>query len=172
MNYHDIRKIFNIDETYTSYSKHKNIHYPYSVFMTETPVNTETGFLEIYITKNLGREFPIDAVITIYAKQGDTQVPVKSLIATENPTIIELPIANPLGDLIEGPEYFFTTYDLTIESLGYYKVITLNIRLFPNITTSFYYNLNKILQGEPIEEEIINLPPHPRDILIQDFKKF
>lgn len=171
MNYHDIRKIFNIDETYTSYSKrnYKNVNSTYSVFMTETPINTETGFLEIYITKDLGREFPIDAVITIYIKQGDIQVPVKSLIATENPTIIELPVANSLGDLIEGPEYFFTTYDLTIESLGYYKVITLNIRLFPNITTSFYYNLNKILQGEPIEEEIINLPPHPRDTLINDY---
>ncbi|MBP1925590.1 hypothetical protein J2Z76_001449 [Sedimentibacter acidaminivorans] len=170
MNYHDIRKIFNIDETYTSYSKrnYKKVNSTYSVFMTETPVNTETGFLEIYITKDLGREFPIDAVITIYTKQGDTQVPVKSLIATENPTIIELPVANLLGDLIESPEYFFTTYDLTIESLGYYKITTLNIRLFPNITTSFYYNLNKIIQGEPIEEEIINLPPHPRDKLIND----
>ncbi len=170
MNYYDIRKKFDIYMNCPSYSKrnYKNIKSGCDASMSEVPVNSEDGFLEIYITKDLGREFPIDAVITIFVKKGDTQVPVESLVATNNPTIIRLPVANSMGDLIEGPEYYFTTYGLTIESLGYYKVMTLNIRLFPNITTKFYYNLNKILQGESNKEEIINLPPHPRDKLMKD----
>ena len=57
---------------------------------------------------------------------------------------------------------------MTIESEGYYKVTTLNIRLFPEIKATFFYNLNKIIQGVPIDEKVTKIPPHPRDEVINN----
>lgn len=149
------------------YSNYGNMNTAPGICKNEVPINTEAGILELYVTKNLGKDVATDAVVTIYARQGDTfHIPVEKFLIVNNPTLIELPIAHGLGNLIKGPEYYFTTYDLTIESEGYYKVSTLNIRLFPKIKVSFFYNLNKIIQGVPYEEEIRNIPPHPRDELI------
>jgi len=125
------------------------------------------GYIEISITKDLGQEIATDAVLTIYVNQDGDQIPVVTLSPTENPTLIELPIAHLSGTLVEGPEYYFTPYNLTIEKEGYYRIITQNIRLFPNVKAAFFYNLNKIVTGQPGHEEIIIIPPHPRDILIK-----
>lgn len=160
---------------YNSYFNYGNIDYynkinaALGIINNEVPVNTEYGYLELYVTKNLGKDIATDAVVTIYARQGDEfHIPVEKVVIVNNPTIIELPIAHKLGNLIKGPEYYFTTYNLTIESEGYYKVTTLNIRLFPEIKASFFYNLNKIVQGIPIDEKVTNIPPHPRDEIINN----
>ena len=131
----------------------------------EVPVSTEMGYIEMHITKNLGRDIATDAVLTIYVNQDGNQVPVISISPTQNPTIIELPIAHPQGTLVESPEYYFTPYSLSIESEGFYRIITQNIRLFPNIKSIFFYNLNEIVSGEPGREEITIFPPHPRDVV-------
>lgn len=145
---------------YRNYYKNLNL----GVFINELPVNKEYGEIEIHITKNLGSEVATDAVLTIYVTKNGNQVPVVSLSPTANPTVIKLPVANPAGTLIEGPEYYFTPYNLTIESEGYYRIVTQNIRLFPNVKAIFFYNLNRIQAGEPNREQIITIPPHPRDI--------
>ena len=142
-----------------------------SVEFNDVPINNEVGYIELYLTKDNGQVIVNDALCTVYARQGDEyQVPVKKIITTNYPTLIELPIAHPLGTLIKGPEYYFTTYNLTIELEGYYKIITLNIRLFPNIKATFYYNFNKIIQGQPNHEEITTIPPHPRDVLTEQLE--
>lgn len=150
------------------YNKYKYRNYEcrnsnFGVFINELPVNTESGYIEIHITKNLGQEVATDAVLTIYVNQNGNQIPVTNLSPTQNPTLIELPIAHPSGALVEGPEYYFTPYNLTIESEGYYRIVTQNIRLFPNIKSIFFYNLNEIISGQPNREEIRIIPPHPRD---------
>jgi len=169
MNYYEIQKLYNGYKNYGIYNMYNcnNANLNSNIFMNEVPVNSEVGYIELYVTKNLGKEVATDAVLTIYVNRGDLdQVPVKRLITTQNPTLIELPIAHNLGNLIKVPEYYFTTYNLTIESEGYYKITTLNIRLFPKIKSLFFYNLNIISQGAPNRDEIINIPPHPRDELI------
>ncbi len=168
MNYNKFQDLYNHNKGYSFKNMYNyyNMNSNSGVFINEVPVNSELGYIELYLTKNLGQEVATDAVLTIYVRQGEeNQVPVKRLITTNNPTIVELPIAHPLGTLIKGPEYYFTPYDLTIEREGYYKIATNNIRLFPKIKASFYYNLNKIVEGTPNHEEITNIPPHPRDVL-------
>lgn len=158
----------NCYELWEYYNKCRNGNYAYrnpssNIFINEVPVSHGFGTIEIHITKNLGQEVATDAVLTIYVNQNGNQIPVASLSPTENPTVIELPIANSLGTLVEGPEYYFTPYNLTIESEGYYRIVTQNIRLFPNIKSTFFYNLNEIISGESNHDEITILPPHPRD---------
>lgn len=154
-------KHFNWCENYGSVYKNSNRESR----ADEVPVNTEMGYIEIYITKNFGRDISTDAILTIYVNQDGNYIPVTTISTTQNPTIIELPVAHPQGTLVEGPEYYFTPYSLTIESEGFYRIITQNIRLFPNIKSTFYYNLNEIVFGEPKREEITIFPSHPRDIL-------
>jgi len=131
--------------------------------MNEIPVSNEYGFIELQVTKDLGREVATGALLTIYVNHNGDQIPVAKLNITQHPTLIRLPIAHPSGTLVRGAEYYFTPYNLTIENEGYYRIATQNIRLFPNITASFFYNLNRIIPGEYNREEITIIPPHPRD---------
>jgi len=167
MYYRELQKSYNNYCFYNMYNYY-NVNSNACAFMNDVPVNSEVAYIELYLTKDLGQEIAKDALCTIYVRQGDeNQVPVTKLITTNYPTLIELPVAHSLGTLIKGPEYYYTTYDLTIELEGYYKIATLNIRLFPNVKTIFYYNFNKIIQGQPNREEITNIPPHPRDEIIE-----
>ena len=115
MNYYEIQKIYNRCKNYSIYNmyNYRNENSNPNVFINEVPVNNEVGYIELFVTKDLGKAAATDAVVTVYANQGDSnQVPVKRLKITNNPTIIELPIAHTLGTLIKGPEYYFTTYNL------------------------------------------------------------
>jgi len=159
LNYCEVLEYYNRCRNYSLIYKNSN----HEKCAYEIPVNTEMGYIEIYITKNLGQDIATDAVLTIYVNKDGNPIPVISLSPTQNPTIIELPIAHPQGTLVEGPEYFFTPYSLTIENEGYYRIVTQNIRLFPGITAIFFYNLNQMISGEPGREEITIFPPHPRD---------
>lgn len=160
---------YNRNFNYGKMTGNKKMNTTPGIINSEVPINTESGFMELYVTKNVGKDVATGAVVTIYARQGDAfHFPVEKFLIASNPTLIELPIAHKLGNLIKGPEYYFTTYNLTIESEGYYRVVTLNIRLFPGIKATFFYNLNKIIQGVPVDEKVTNIPPHPRDELINN----
>ena len=79
---------------------------------------------------------------------------------------MELPVAHISGELIQGPEYFFTLYDMMIEKEDYNSINVLNIRIFPGIRTQFNYNLNPVKPEEPYKQETIAIPPHPRDLIL------
>ncbi|MDF2678192.1 MAG: hypothetical protein K0Q97_2536 [Bacillota bacterium] len=164
----EINNLYNRIKTYGIYNKYKynKAESSLDIFISEVPVNNEVGFIELSVTKNLGKEIGIGAVLKIYVNtELKNQELVETITITHNPTKIELPVAHPLGDLIKGPEYYFTTYNITIENEGYYKITTLNIRLFPKITSKFQYNLNEITTDTLEQEIIIDIPPHPRDII-------
>ncbi len=158
MNYCGIQKYYNKSKNGNAY-KNSNV----GVFINEIPVSSDSGYIEIHITKDLGRALATDAILTIHVNQNGNRIPIRRLSPTQNPTLIELPIAHPMGTLVRGAEYYFTPYDLTIENEGYYRIMTQNIRLFPNIKAMFFYNLNQIIPGIPNHEEITIIPPHPRD---------
>lgn len=134
--------------------------------MNDVPVNTDVGYIELFVFTDRGL-IPVEgADVTFYARRGDQdRVKVKEIISEVNPIIVELPVAHPLGTLIEGPEYYFTTYDMTIEKDGYYGINALNIRMFPGITAQFNYNLNRTLPNAPGRQETFSIPPHPRDVI-------
>lgn len=155
------------------YKRYKNNLYNYGylqdslvsrVEANQMPVNSENGYIQIYLFTNRGQVPVEDAFVTVYARQGEV-VPVLKFKSSSCPFTFELPVAHSLGTLIEGPEYYFTTYDITIEKEGYYAITVKNIRMFPGITSEFSYNLNKILPGLPDKQETIAIPSHPRDIL-------
>jgi Fe2+ transport system protein B len=108
------------------------------------------------------------ATITAYVTdEARRDIPIMHLVTTLNPVRIELPIAHELGTKIQGPEYVFSTYNISVDIFGYFTNIIYNNRLFPGVTTDFVIEMVPITvpQPVPIIEERLDIPPHPRDIV-------
>ena len=131
-------------------------------------VQNNAGFLRFLIldaeTKN-----PIPyATITAYVTDGTQRdIPIMHLVTTINPVRIELPIAHDLGMKIRGPEYEFSTYNVSIDIFGYFTQVVYDIRLFPNTTADFTVEMVPItqIQMQPVIEKRVEIPPHPRDVV-------
>lgn len=134
----------------------------------QVPVNQEIGYIELFVFTDRGTVPINNATVTVYARQTALiGAPIMTLTTATNPATIELPVAHPSGTLIQGPEYFFSTYNLTIRAQGYSPVTVLNIRVFPGITENLDINLFDVPPGsETIPEKIIDIPPHPRDTVL------
>lgn len=149
-----------------------NYIYPcHNIFQSQNTMtdNQEaTGFMRLHIIdKVTGQDIPY-ATITVYVTDEERRdIPIMHLVTTINPARIELPIANKLGTLIRGPEYDFSTYNISMDIFGYFTNIIYNNRLFPNVTTDFVIEMIPITQPQPqpIIEERLELPPHPRDVV-------
>ncbi len=124
------------------------------------------GFVRLSIINEVTKEPISYATITFYVTEGeDRDIPIMHLVTTINPVRIELPMAHELGTKIVGPEYNFSTYNISIDVFGYFTRIIYNVRLFPNTTTDFIIEMVPITQvrEQPLIEERIELPPHLRD---------
>lgn len=144
----------------------RNIYHSYYVNMLENANIINYGFILLNIVNQVDRTPVPNATITIYVTDGvQGDIPVMHLITTINPIRIVLPMANDLGTLIIGPEYNFSTYNLRVDAFGYFSRVIYNIRLFPGITTDFEIELVPVrqIEAQPLIEERINIPPHPRD---------
>ncbi|MGD9567388.1 MAG: hypothetical protein AB7V48_03590 [Sedimentibacter sp.] len=126
-----------------------------------------TGFVRLSIIDQVTKEPIPYATITFYVtNEAQRDIPIMHLVTTINPVRIELPMANELGTKIAGPEYDFSTYNISIDVFGYFTRIIYNIRLFPNTTTEFEIEMVPITQirEQPFIEERTDIPPHPRDV--------
>ena len=132
-------------------------------------VQSGTGFISLYMIDQVSKEPIPYATITVYVTDGSQRdIQIMHLVTTLNPVRIELPMANELGTQIVGPEYDFSTYNISIDVFGYFTHIFYDIRLFPNVTTSFRIEMVPVtqVQLQPIIEERTTIPPHPRDEVI------
>ena len=129
-------------------------------------IGSSAGFVRLYIIDQVTKEPIPYSTITVYVTDGaQRDIPIMHLVTTLNPVRIELPMAVDLGTRIVGPEYNFSTYNISIDVFGYFTHIFYDIRLFPNTTVDFTIGMVPItqVQLQPIIEERIIIPPHPRD---------
>lgn len=147
------------------YSANKNYN-NVSASEFDVPVNSEEGFLEIFIFTERGQYAIPGAEITIYTRQENSLVPVYNTTSENYPKIISLPVAHPSGALIRGPQYYYTTYYISIIANNFAPCRVNNLRLFEGITTKLDVNMFELIPGQyPVPEKIINIPTHPRDIV-------
>lgn len=156
-----------LESLYPSRNLYPNLY----VNMLETTNSNmyNTGFMRLNIIKSSDKTPVSNATITIYVTDGlQRDIPVMHLITTINPIRIELPMANDLGTQIVGPEYDFSTYNLRVDAFGYFARNIYNIRLFPGVTTDFEIELVLVrqIEAQPLIEERLDIPPHPRDELM------
>ena len=155
-----------------------NIH-PYSnIYECQYSIlenQNETGFVKFYIIDQASRKPIPYATITVYVNSGvERDIPIMHLVTTINPVRIELPMATDIGLQILGPEYEFSTYNVSIDVFGYFTHIIYDIRLFPNTTADFTIEMVPVtqIQLQPIIERRIEIPPHPRDVVIKKLKGY
>lgn len=160
MNYYNLHKKSYVD-SYNIYNKKEN-----NIIMSErqVPINSDQGFLEIFVFTERGK-LPIPgALVTIYAKQDNNSIPIYNFYTQNYPITLSFPVAHPLGTLIRGPEYYFTTYDIKVEAPGFAPYRINNVRLFEGVTIKIDIDMQEIITGQyPIPETIINMPLHERD---------
>lgn len=158
-----------------------NIH-PYSnIYECQYSIlenQNETGFVKFYIIDQASRKPIPYATITVYVNSGgdgERDIPIMHLVTTINPVKIELPMASDIGLQILGPEYEFSTYNVSIDVFGYFTHIIYDIRLFPDTTAEFTIEMVPVtqIQLQPIIERRIDIPPHPRDdVMIKKLKGY
>jgi 5-hydroxyisourate hydrolase-like protein (transthyretin family) len=145
----------------------QNIYKSQNINMFE--ISNNYGFIRISVIDQMTGEPITNLGITIYVTDGaQRDIPVLHLVTTPNPIRIELPVACSFGTQIKGPEYDFSTYNLRVDVFGYFANVVYNIRLFPDTTTDFQIAMTPITQVrlEPVIEERVDIPPHPRDEVI------
>lgn len=139
-------------------------------------IQPTAGFVRLNIIDQVTKESIPYATITFYVTDGSNRdIPIMHIVTTLNPIRIELPMAADLGTQIVGPEYDFSTYNISIDVFGYFTRIIYNIRSFSNTTTDFTIEMIPVTQISelPVIEERVDIPPHPRDepINSQNLKK-
>lgn len=129
-------------------------------------IKLSAGFVRLNVIDGKTKEPIPYATITFYVTDGpDRDIPIMHIVTTINPIRIELPMAADLGTQILGPEYAFSTYNVSVDVFGYFTRKIYNIRLFPNTTTDFTIEMIPVTQirRQPVVEERVDIPPHPRD---------
>lgn len=132
----------------------------------EVPVNSNIGYLQINVSSEQGRVTVPNPFVTVYARGDEGPVIVFSEVINDSSVTLSLPVAHPQGTLIRGPEYYFTTYDVSVTSDGFAPYRCNNLRLFEGINTKLDVCMTSVEPGQyPVPEQIVDIPPHPRDQL-------
>ena len=154
-------------KNYKKIYPNQNIYQSNNVAMSEIQYNT--GNVRLNIVDQLSGEPLSNATITVYATEGQLKdVPIVHVMSIPNPIGVVLPVTCPFGTQIPGPEYSFSAYNIRVDVFGYFANVVYNVRLFPNTTVDFRIEMIPITQVEtaPVIEKRLEIPPHPRDILI------
>jgi hypothetical protein len=136
--------------------------------LIEDSSNIQTGFVDVSVNTALGALPVTDAVVTLYVtdQEGKEEVIYHSLtnISGKAPKMV-LPVVYNPQDPSESRKYFFTTYNLRIQAIGYYTENIIDLRVFPNTTTNFKVTLIPVSQGgdEDEKERTLVIPSSPID---------
>lgn len=131
----------------------------------EIPANPPVdpvGYISIVVYTASGALPVPDAVITVYNINEDGEENVLYHLITDrsgNAPLITLPV-------IQGErEYEFTTYNIRVQAVSYYTTNVLDVRVFPDVTTTYRINLIPTAQGSNEENgQTVVIPPTPLDI--------
>lgn len=146
---------------------------PQSPLLNENQLNKEgspvdTGFVNVSVNTALGALPVQDAVVTLYVTDQDGNEEALYHLVTDRSGKVPkmtLPVVyNPLNPA-ESRQYFFSTYNLRVQAIGYYTQNIIDIRVFPDTTTNFNVALIPVRQGgDEDESRTIVIPPSPVDI--------
>ena len=64
------------------------------------------------------------------------------------------------------PNFYFSTYNMRVQAIGYYTVNVIDLRVFPNTTTNYNIDLVPVMEGSQEEdlEQTFVIPLIPADI--------
>lgn len=129
----------------------------------------ETGFVNVSVNTALGALPVHDAVVILYVMDQDgNEEALYHLVTDDSGKVpkMTLPVIYAPQDPSESREYYFSTYNLRIQALGYYTQNIIDVRVFPDTATNFSVTLIPVIQGgdEDEDDRTIVIPPAPVDI--------
>ena len=133
-----------------------------------TQPKLDTGNLSVSVFTASGALPVPDALVTVYTNdESGVENEIERHVTDANGQVplITLPVIyDPLNPL-ESSEYFFTTYNLRVQAINYYTVNIIDLRIFPNTTTSYQIDMIPAAIG-PVKgpDTTIVIPPSPVDI--------
>lgn len=143
----------------------ENINQPQPSDQTPTQTTSdEVGYINVGVYTASGALPVRDAVVTLYHTYNSVEEHALYHMVTDEsgrvPTM-EVPIV--YSGVGQQTEYYYSTYNLRIQAIGYYLHNILDIQVFPNIATNFRINLIPVAQGAPadVPEQTIVIPPRP-----------
>lgn len=132
----------------------------------------EVGYISVRVYTALGALPVPGAVVTIYSKaENGEENAINQLVTDANGNIahIELPVLLDSIDPSFKSKYYYSTYNMRIQALGYYTVNVLDLRIFPGISTDYKIDLIPAIVESPrkIPEQTIIIPPPPIESTIE-----
>lgn len=133
---------------------------------TQEPKVSE-GFVNVGVYTALGALPVKDAVVTLYItdEHGEEHA-LYHLVTDQNGRVpkMTLPVIYNPENPNESAEYFFSTYNLRVQAIGYYTQNILDLRVFPDTATNYNINLIPVkLGGTEEESRTLVIPPSPID---------
>lgn len=131
--------------------------------------NIQHGYVNVGVYTALGALPVKDAVVTVYVtdEKGEERA-LYHLISDISGRVpkMTLPVVYTPNGPPESSEYYFSTYNLRIQAIGYYTQNILDIRVFPETATNFRIILIPVMHGGNEDEpgQTIVIPPSPVDI--------
>ncbi|MFA9424056.1 MAG: hypothetical protein ACERLG_10790 [Sedimentibacter sp.] len=127
----------------------------------------ETGYINVGVYTALGALPVKDAVVTIYYLDGEDEI-VLYLVATDESGRVpemEVPVFYDENNPLQNTDFYFTTYNMRIQAIGYYTVNVLDLRVFPNTATNYRVVLIPVMEDGTEEKpsKVIIIPKSPAD---------
>jgi len=130
--------------------------------------NIQTGFVSVSVNTALGAVPVRDAVVTLYVTdlEGNEEA-LYHLVTDISGKVpkMALPVVYNPQDPLGSRAFFFSTYNLRIQAIGYYTSNIIDLRVFPDTTTNFAVTLIPVSEGgdEDEGERTIVIPSSPID---------
>lgn len=146
-----------------------NWNFPYSKYnyvnicntLPETNSLIQPGFLDVLVFNELGMpmENAIVTILILDRVNGEIPIQIGLTDAEGKSPHFTVPTSYLISNLI-GQNLNFTSYNVRVESVGYYLAQTNNVRFYPGITTTLTYPMNPIsikIPGVNLEQRV-NIP--------------
>ena len=131
--------------------------------------NIKTGYINVGVYTALGALPVKDAVVTVYVtnEEGD-EIALYHVVTDANGRVprMEVPVFYDDTNPLQSPNFYFTTYNMRIQAIGYYTVNVIDLRVFPDTATNYRVVLIPVMEGGTEEEngQTIVIPPNNVDI--------
>jgi len=129
----------------------------------------EVGYINVAVYTALGALPVKDAVVTVYltSTEGEEQALYHVVTnASGRAPKMEVPVIYEQDNPLESSEFYFSTYNMLVQAIGYYTVNVIDLRVFPNVATNYKVVLIPVMEGGTEDEsgQVIVIPPIPADI--------
>lgn len=141
---------------------------PAVVVDTQEQPQPETGYINVAVYTALGALPVRDAVVTVYTidENGDENA-LYHVVSDMNGRVppMEVPVTYDPDNPLQSEEFYFSTYNMRVQAIGYYTTNIIDLRVFPGIATNYRVILIPVMQGGSEEEsQTFVIPPTTVDI--------